>query len=81
MTIHLELLVAGLSVVRETWHDPPPWTAPPVKESFCVEPIAMFVTVPPVLLVDLHGKFEPSAARGLLLGLPYGGGVAMTICP
>ena len=81
MTIHLELLVAGLSVVRETWHDPPPWVAPPVKESFCVEPIAMFVTVPPVLLVDLHGKFEPSAARGLLLGLPYGGGVAMTICP
>ena len=41
----------------------------------------MFVTVPPVLLVDLHGKFEPSATRGLLLGLPYGGGVAMIICP
>ena len=29
----------------------------------------------------LHGKFEPSATRGLLSGLPYGGGVAMIICP
>lgn len=37
----------------------------------------MLVTVPPELLVALHGKFEPSAARGLLSGLPYGGGVAM----
>ncbi len=41
----------------------------------------MFVTVPPVLLVALHGKLEPSAMRGLLSGLPYGGGVAMTMCP
>ena len=40
----------------------------------------MFVTVPPELLEALHGKLVPSAARGLLLGLPYGGGVAMTIC-
>ena len=41
----------------------------------------MLVTVPPELLVALHGKSEPSAIRGLLLGLPYGGGVAMIICP
>lgn len=33
------------------------------------------VTVAPVLLVALQGKSEPSATRGLLLGLPYGGGV------
>lgn len=44
-------------------------------------PIAMLVTVPPELLVALHGKFEPSALRGLLSGLPYGGGVAMIIWP
>ena len=41
----------------------------------------MLVTVPPELLVALHGKFEPSATRGLLSGLPYGGGVAMIMCP
>ena len=81
MTIHVELLVAGLSVVREIWHDPPPWTDSPKKESFCGAPMAMSVTVPPELLVALQGKLEPSATRGLLSGLPYGGGVAMTMCP
>lgn len=81
MTIHLELFVAGLSVVSEIWHEPPPCTASPVKDSFCVAPMAMLVTVPPELLVALQGKLEPSATRGLLLGLPYGGGVAITICP
>ncbi len=81
MTIHFELFVAGVSVVREIWHDPPPWTDSPKKESFCGAPIAMSVTVPPELLVALHGKFEPSATKGLLSGLPYGGGVAMTMCP
>ena len=68
-------------MVRETWHEPPPWTDSPKKESFCEAPIAIFVTVPPELLVALHGKFDPSAARGLLSGLPYGGGVAMIMCP
>ena len=43
--------------------------------------MAMLVTVPPELLVALHGKFEPSATRGLLSGLPYGGGVAIIMCP
>ena len=76
MTIHLEFLVAGLSVVRETWQEPPPCTAPPINLSVCLEPIGMLVTVPPELLVALHGKSLPEASRGLLLGLPYGGGVA-----
>ena len=39
----------------------------------------MLVTGPPELLVALHGKFEPSAFRGLLSGVPYGGGVAIII--
>lgn len=43
--------------------------------------MAMLVTVPPALLVALHGKLDPSGRRGLLLGVPYGGGVAMTMCP
>ena len=43
--------------------------------------MAMSVTVAPELLVALQGKLEPSATRGLLSGLPYGGGVAMTMCP
>ena len=68
-------------MVRETWHDPPPCTDSPKKESFCGAPIAMLVTVPPELLVALQGKLEPSATRGLLLGLPYGGGVANIMCP
>ena len=43
--------------------------------------MAMSVTVAPELLVALQGKLEPSAVRGLLSGLPYGGGVAITMCP
>lgn len=39
----------------------------------------MLVTVPPELLVALHGKFAPAASRGLLSGVPYGGGVTMTM--
>ena len=39
----------------------------------------MLVTGPPVLLVDLHGKLDPSAARGLLSGVPYGGGWARSM--
>ena len=81
ITIHVELFVAGVSVVREIWHEPPPWTDSPEKESFCDAPIAILVTVPPELLVALHGKFEPSALRGLLSGLPYGGGVAIIMWP
>ena len=74
MTIQLELFVAGMSVVREIWHDPPPCTADPMKERGCGAPIVIDVTVAPVLLVALHGKLEPSARSGLLSGLPYGGG-------
>ena len=33
----------------------------------------MFV-VGPEFVVDLQGKFDPVASRGLLSGLPYGGG-------
>ena len=60
--------------MREIWHEPPPCTADPINQSGCVAPIAMSVTVAPALLVALHGKLEPSATRGLLSGLPYGGG-------
>lgn len=42
--------------------------------------MAMVVTVPPVLLVALQGKFDPSGKSGELLGLPYGGGEARTMC-
>ena len=45
-----------------------------MNERGCSAPMLISVTVAPALLVDLHGKSEPSAARGLLLGLPYGGG-------
>ena len=55
ITIHVELFVAGVSLVREIWHDPPPWTDSPKKESFCEAPIAILVTVPPELLVALQG--------------------------
>lgn len=77
MTNHLEFLVAGLSVVRETWQDPPPCVADPKKERICCSPIAMLVTVAPALLVALHGKLEPEASRGELSGLPYEAGEDM----
>lgn len=37
------------------------------------------VTGPPELLVALHGKLAPPASRGLLSGLPYGGGLAKSM--
>ena len=37
----------------------------------------MLVTDPPELLVALHGKLAPPASRGLLSGVPYGGGWTM----
>ena len=36
--------------------------------------MSICVTTAPVLDVVLQGKSEPSDLRGLLLGLPYGGG-------
>lgn len=45
-----------------------------MNQSGCGAPIAISVTVAPALLVALHGKLEPSSKRGLLSGLPYGGG-------
>ena len=79
MTIQLELFVAGISVVRDIWHDPPPCTAEPMNQSGCGAPIAISVTIAPALLVALHGKLEPSATKGLLSGLPYGGGLPRII--
>ena len=81
MTTHLEVFVAGVSVLREISHKPPPWTDSPKEESFCEAPTAILVTVPSELLAILHGKFGPSVLSGLLSKLPYGGGVAMIMCP
>ena len=77
MTIHLELFVAGLSVVREIWQEPPPWTAVPLNERVCCWPMAMLVTGAPALLVALQGKLAPAGSRGDLSGLPYEGGFDM----
>lgn len=41
ITCHLLFLVAGLSVVREIWQDPPPWTALPMKLKVWFTPIGM----------------------------------------
>lgn len=60
--------------MREIWHEPPPCTADPMNQSGCGAPMAISVTIAPALLVALQGKLEPSATRGLLSGLPYGGG-------
>lgn len=50
-----------------------------MNQSGCGAPIAISVIVAPALLVALQGKLEPSATRGLLSGLPYGGGEPMII--
>ena len=70
MTIHFESFVAGVSLVKEIWQEPPPWTAEPLNDISSGAPMTMLVTGPPVLLVALQGKSEPLASRGLLLGLP-----------
>lgn len=71
--------MAGISVVRDIWQEPPPCTADPMNHSGCGAPIVICVTVAPALLVALQGKLDPSASRGLLSGLPYGGGLPRII--
>ena len=67
--------MAGISLVRDIWQEPPPCTADPINHRGCGSPIVIGVTIAPALLVALQGKLEPSASRGLLSGLPYGGGL------
>ena len=71
MTKKLESLVGALSVVRETWQEPPPWTAEPLKDRVWVEPMGHSLSTPFPLKVlaprCLHGKSDPSTTRGLLL--------------
>ena len=56
------------SVVRETWQEPPPCTAEPVKESVCGSPIFAVLAALMYLIVGaLQGKSAPAPSRGLLL--------------
>ena len=41
MTFQTLFLVGCASVVRETWQEPPPWVAPPMKVSGCLDPRAI----------------------------------------
>ena len=86
MTWKSESLVGSKSFVSETWHEPPPWVAPPMKDSVCFAPMG-------IVAVDLaaaytpgrclHGKSDPSATRGELVNesAPYGAGVANFMWP
>lgn len=81
MTIHFDALFGFLSVVREIWHEPPPWTALPVNESVWLTPIGMILLIPVAsYLVSLHGKSAPLSFRGELSGGPNGLGVFMIMC-
>ena len=79
ITCHLDCFVAGESFVSDTWQDPPPCTALPLKASSCGAPIAILFTGAPAGLIPLQGKFDPSGRRGLLSGVPHGAGAVMTM--
>lgn len=72
MTCHLESLVGIVSLVMETWHEPPPWVAPPSKPSTLLEEpgaTALFWVcrsgVKPA--GNLQGKSAPPASNGFRL--------------
>lgn len=80
MTIHLVFLSGVVVLARLTWHEPPPWTALPVKLSVLAEPTDIWLTGPLVtsaLPVILHGKSAPAASNGELFGALKGVGVFM----
>lgn len=86
ITLNVLSLVGFWSYVIETWHEPPPWVALPVKARFCDEPNAMELLAPSASYTPdrcLQGKSLPSATRGELLrvDLPYGTGVFIIMCP
>ena len=83
MTFHSVFFVGAVSVVRENWHDPPPWTAEPRKLTSLVSPAFhsfIVVTEYESEPVALQGKSEPLLSRGLLLGWPKGTGKLSIMC-
>lgn len=70
MTSHLEALVGFLSLLIDTWQEPPPWVAPPLNASVCGTPIGMTFLAFSTSYTPgrcLQGKSDPDASRGLLL--------------
>jgi hypothetical protein len=71
-------LVGLASYVMEIWHEPPPWTAWPVKASGCEEPRAMEVEAP-VKPLFWQGKLDPEGSSGVLIEPSNGLGTARTM--
>lgn len=66
ITLNTEFAVGAVSYVIETWHDPPPCVAPPIKESSCLDPKGIMLLAPSVSYPNLHGKSDPSSFKGPL---------------
>jgi hypothetical protein len=84
MTFHTDAGEGVLSVVTDSWQDPPPWTAVPVKLRIWAEPtdhsfMVLISYEPEPPLPTLQGKSEPDESRGELLGAPKGTGFAITM--
>lgn len=80
MTLKTELAVGSVSVVMLSWHEPPPWTALPLKLRVCFSPTAMeFIldTVKPRL--DLQGNWAAVMGPLSTLSTLYGTGDCMII--
>ena len=45
MTLKTEFAVGSVSMVTDSWQDPPPWTAVPLNLIVCCEPTAMLFMV------------------------------------
>jgi hypothetical protein len=87
MTCQVELAVGARSEVTASWHEPPPWTALPSKESVCSSPIAMGLFSSHEALkksgepVVLQGKLAPLEVKGLLSGFGWKGlGLTKIMC-
>lgn len=83
--MNLVSFVTDHPLAKLTWHEPPPWTALPVKLNLKVPPGETAGLSGPAdtsnwLSFLLQGKSAPCASRGLLLGLPAGTGERIIMC-
>lgn len=81
-SVSVESVLPEGSIAMLTWHEPPPWTAEPSKARVWVEPMGITLTGSSIVNVvprSLHGKSDPSAARGLLLSVDLSKGTGDVI--
>jgi hypothetical protein len=80
MTLKTEFSVGSVSIVTDSWQEPPPWTAVPLNLIVCCSPTAMvFILDTLNPRFDLHGNCDLVMGPLSILSTLYGTGDSMMI--